>query len=176
MKAPSIGNMAHCLMVRQRQHPRNRGEYWPSNTHQTAQVTKTDYVFTYLSALYSGDVAMVLKLHPVGLVQLWPNEKVQVRNLVVFANKSGSQTQLAMCIHDCQHTTEHLCWNGLYLWKHTKISLSPYQVCDCTSESTKKISLPHWDNLLLGLALTVLATRPICNGEYGIWTIYCPFT
>lgn len=40
-------------------------------------------------ALDSGQVATVLKINPVGFVQLWANEEVKVINLAILSHKSG---------------------------------------------------------------------------------------
>ena len=44
----------------------------------------TSHTHTHLSTLHTGDVATILQLHPVGLVQLGPNEEVEVLNFVVL--------------------------------------------------------------------------------------------
>src|ERR1700761_9785708 len=71
----------------------------------TVDRIKTSQDFCMRSHLYVGDVAFSgevparnvsdtrqgkTRIHPIGLVQLRPNHVVQIRDLIVFANKSGS--------------------------------------------------------------------------------------
>ena len=55
----------------------------------------------HLSTLDPGNEAQVLQLHPVGLVKLWTNQKVQVLYLVIFPDQRGSETKLAMGLNSC---------------------------------------------------------------------------
>ena len=56
-----------------------------------------------VARLHVGDVAGPLEVEPVGLVQLGPDEEVQVVNALVFPDEGGRQAQLAVRLGDADH-------------------------------------------------------------------------
>ena len=74
---------------------------------------------TDLSTLDLGNEALVLQLQPVSLVQLRPNQEVQVTDLVVFTNQRCCEAELCVCLDGRQHATKHLRRNVLYLCSST---------------------------------------------------------
>lgn len=63
----------------------------------------------HLSTLHFRDVAVVLQLHPVGLVQLGPNQEVEIDDLIILSYQGGGQTQLTVGLDYGQNTPEHSC-------------------------------------------------------------------
>ena len=91
---------------------------------------------TDLSTLDLGNEALVLQLQPVSLVQLRPNQEVQVTDLVVFTNQRRCEAKLCVCLDGRQHATKHLRRNVLYLCSSTAHTMtkqgkgSPYSIAE----------------------------------------------
>lgn len=49
-----------------------------------------------LCALDTGNKSTLLQLQPVGLIKLWSNQKVEIRNFVVFSQQSRGQAEFAV--------------------------------------------------------------------------------
>ncbi len=56
-----------------------------------------------LRALYIGNVSGAREVQPVGLIQLGPDQEVEVRNALVLPDQRGRQPQLAVRLHNADH-------------------------------------------------------------------------
>ena len=111
----------------------NKRNMWQS--HIRIKPTRLVYS-TDLSTLDLGNEALVLQLQPVSLVQLRPNQEVQVTDLVVFTNQRRCEAELCVCLDGRQHATKHLRRNVLYLCSSTAHTMtkqgkgSPYSIAE----------------------------------------------
>jgi len=62
-----------------------------------------------LHALHVGDVARAREVQPVGLVQLGPDQEVQIADALVLAHQRRRQAQLAVRLDDANHLRTRAC-------------------------------------------------------------------
>ena len=110
-----------------------------------------------LDALDAGEVATLDKVDPVCLKQLWPNQVVQVLDVIVLSDQRCRQTEFAVRVDSLSNFSEGLCRNLMHLVQHheapvviaNKIDHFLRRLCTLTHETEHRVGANQHQSLAL---------------------------